>query len=209
QGEGGELPEFWSDITFAGGSWAGPGTTSQTVANLDAGRWTVFSSNPASVSPAQNFTVSTEEEAIAAGYLAPPEEGATPEASPVAVEFPEIESATQVEVSDEGIAAEGSAAGPALWQVTNSGTQPTDVIVYQVADGTDAAGAAEIATAVAAGEAPADATLFGSIGLLSPDSTGYIVGNLEPGTYALFSTAPSADGGLLSDAGLVTVLVVE
>jgi hypothetical protein len=213
QGTGGELPEWWADANFAGGSWAGPGATSKTVANLTAGRWTTFSTNPASTQPAQNFTVVTEEEAIAAGYIAAPEEGATPvaspEASPAAVEFPVLESAAQIEVADAGITATGGASGSALWQVTNAGEQPHDLVVYQVAGGTDAAGAAAIATAVAAGEAPADATLFASIGILSPGATGYIDGNLEPGTYAVFSTLPDASGGLQSDAGVVTVLVVE
>lgn len=65
QGVGGELPEWWADASFAGGSWAGPGATSESVANLTAGRWTVFSGNPASAQAPQNITVVTEEEAIA------------------------------------------------------------------------------------------------------------------------------------------------
>lgn len=208
QGAGGELPDWWADATYGGGSWAGPGATSQTVANLTAGRWTVFSTNPASAQTPQNFTVVTVEQAIADGSIAPPED-ATPEASPVAVEFPELEADAQIEIADAGITAEGTPSGPSLWQVINAGEQPHDLIVYQVADGTDAAGAATIATAVAAGEAPADATLFASIGLLGPGTTGYIVGNLVPGTYAVFSTAPDAAGGLQSDAGVVAVIVVE
>jgi hypothetical protein len=212
QGTGGELPEWWDTANFAGGSWAGPGATSESVANLTAGRWTVFSTNPASTQAAQNFTVVTEEQAIADGSIAAPEEAspvASPSASPVAFEFPAIDADAQIEVADAGIVAEGTASGAALLQVTNTGEQVHDVVIYQVADGTDAAGAAAVATAVAAGEAPADATLFASLGLLSPGSTGYIVANLEPGTYAIFSTAPDAAGGLQSDAGVVAVVVVE
>jgi hypothetical protein len=212
QGTGGELPEWWDTANFAGGSWAGPGATSESVANLTAGRWTVFSTNPVSTQAAQNFTVVTEEQAIADGSIAAPEEAtpvASPSASPVAFEFPEIDADAQIEVADAGVVAEGTPSGDALLQVTNTGEQVHDVVIYQVADGTDAAGAAAVATAVAAGEAPADATLFASIGLLSPGGTGYIVSNLEPGTYAVFSTAPDAAGGLQSDAGVVAVVVVE
>jgi len=214
QGTGGELPEWWGDATFGGGSWAAPGATSETVANLTAGRWTVFSGNPAATAPAQNFTVVSEEQAIADGSIAPPED-ATPEASPVSeatpvgFEFPSLESDAQIEVADAGITATGAPVGPSLWQVTNAGEQPHDVVVYQVPEGTDAAGAAAIASAVAAGEAPADARLFASVGILSPGATGYIVGNLEAGTYAVFSTTPDASGGLSSDSGVVTVVVAE
>jgi len=209
KGTGGELPEWWATANFGGGSWAAGGATSQSVANLPAGRWTVFSTSPATTQPAQNFTVVTEEEAIAAGYLAPPEEGATPEATPVEFEFPILDSAAQLEIADAGITATGGASGPALWQVTNAGEQPHDLVVYQVTEGTDDAGAAAIATAVAAGEVPADAELVASIGILMPGSTGYIVGDLAPGTYAVFSTIPDASGGLQSDAGVITILVVE
>jgi hypothetical protein len=212
QGEGGDLPDWWSDANFAGGSWAGAQATSETVVNLEAGQYTVFSGNPASVQSPQNFTVSTEEEAIAAGYIAPPEESATPVASPVAepaIEFPVLDSVGQIEIADDSVTATGGASGPGLWQVTNNGEQPHDLVVYQVADGTDAAGAAALAATVAAGEAPADATLFASIGLLSPGSTGYIAGYLEPGTYAVFSTAPDVNGGLQADAGVAAVIVVE
>jgi hypothetical protein len=212
QGAGGELPEWWASANFAGGSWAGPGATSESVANLTAGRWTVFSGNPASTQSPQNITVVTEEQAIADGSIAPPEDAtpeASPVASPVAFEFPTLESDAQFEIADAGITAEGAPSGPSLWEVVNAGEQPHDLVVYQVAEGTDAAGAAAVATAVAAGEAPADATLFASIGVLSPGATGYIVANLEPGTYAAFSTTPDASGGLSSDSGVVAVVVVE
>lgn len=213
QGAGGELPDWWADATYGGGSWAGPGATSETVANLTAGRWTVFSTNPASAQAPQNFTVVTEAQAIADGSLPAPED-ATPvaspvDATPVAIEFPELEADALIEVADAGINAEGAPSGPSLWQVNNAGEQPHDLVVYQVSEGTDAAGAAAVATTVAAGETPADARLFASIGLLGPGSTGYIVGNLEPGTYAVFSTVPDVAGGLQSDAGVVAVLVVE
>jgi hypothetical protein len=202
KGTGGALPEWWPTATFIGGSWAGPGATSETVANLTAGRWTVFSGNPASAQPAQNFTISAAEPEEAA-------DGATPVASPIAVSFPELDTAATVDVSDTAVTAASIPGGPALLGVTNSGAQPHDLVFYQVADGTDAAGAAAIATAVAAGTPPADATLFASIGLISPGSTGYIVSNLQPGTYAVFSTAPDANGGLQSDAGVVAVVVVS
>jgi len=204
QGTGGDLPEWWTSATFAGGSWAGPGATSETIANLTAGRWTVFSGNPASAQAPQNFTVSVAEPEEAA-------DGATPvaEASPVPVTFPDVETAATIDVSDSGVTIEGAPSGPAILGVTNSGAQPHDLVIYQVADGTDAAGAAALATSVAAGTIPADATLFASIGLISQGTTGYIVSNLEPGTYAVFSTAPDANGGLQSDAGVVAVIVVS
>lgn len=209
-GEGGELPDWWSDATFGGGAYAAPGETSQGVVYLTPGQWAVFSTNPAAVQPAQTITVATVDEA-AENY------GVEPEATPVAATpvgatpvVEGLEADGEIAITDGAFdIANGPEAGEQLWQVMNDGEQVADLILFSTDEELDEEGAADLATAFAAGEATDGATLVGGVGALSSGGTAYLPVNLEPGNYVIVSTQPDADGGLQASNGLVASFVVE
>lgn len=198
QGEGGTLPEwFATDSTlFAGGSFAAPGHTSQTIVNLPAGKWVAFSSNPGGNQSAQVITVSAPE----------PVEG---EATPVAEASPVVagrESDNTITLAAEGISLESDpTASQAIWKVTNTSTEVMDVVlVKDVETGIDPVA---IAAALSSGGTVNGLVVAGS-GALSPNTSAYIGGTLEAGTYAVFSSLPAAAGGLQSAAGAATTVTV-
>mgnify|MGYP001264852729 CR=1 FL=1 len=211
KGEGGELPAWWSEASFAGGNVAAPGETTRTLAYLTPGRWVIFSTNPASTQSPAVFTILTPEEAEA-NYGIVPE--ASPVASPAAGAVPAPAGVTAdvtLEVSDTGVEmASGTlAAGDVVVQVTNTGEQVHDLIVVRSDAAVDEAGAAELAGAFARGEALTGATVVGGVGTLGAGQSAYATMTLEPGTYVLFSSLPDTTGGLQLDAGVITVLTVE
>ncbi len=209
-GEGGELPDWWSEATFGGGAYAAPGETSQGVVYLTPGKWAVFSSNPAAVQPAQTITVATPEEA-AENY------GIEPEATPVAATPVDatpivegLEADGEISISDGAFdVADNPQSGPQLWQIMNDSVQVSDLVLFQTDEELDEAGLADLATAFASGEETEGATLVGGIGALSSGGTAYLPVDLESGNYAVISTQPDADGGIQADNGLAEAIVVE
>lgn len=208
QGEGGELPDYWADVTFAGGALADTGETSQTALYLTPGRWVVFSTNPASEQPAQNLSVLTQEEALAEGYIEEavatpvPEEGATP-----VVEG--LDSDDQVTVGDgEFSVSSDPATGSYVWEVINDSAQVADLVVLWTEDEVDDDGAVDLATSFAAGELEG-ATLVGGVGAVSPGSSAYLNITVEAGTYVIFSSQPDEAGGIQAENGLLLVAPVE
>lgn len=209
-GEGGELPDWWSDATFGGGAYADAGATSQGIVYLTPGRWAVFSSNPAAVQPAQTITVATADEALENYGVEPaatPVAGTPVGATPV-VEGLEADGEITIEDGAYDIG-DDPASGSQLWQVINDGEQVADLVVFSTDEELDDAGAEEVATAFASGEAPEGATLVAGIGALSSGGTAYLPVDLESGSYVIVSTQPDADGGLQASNGLVAAFVVD
>jgi hypothetical protein len=214
KGAGGELPEWWSSATFAGGNVAAGGATTHTLAYLTPGKWVIFSTNPAAVQSPSVFTILTPEEAEANYGIAPAATPvATPGASPVAgAQAPEGVTATaSIDLADTAIQPAGDvpAAGPVIVEVTNSGEQVHELVLVKTDQPVDQAGAATLATSYANGEALTGATVVGGIGTLGGGQTAYMSATLEPGSYVLFSSLPDANGGLQSDAGLVLAFDVQ
>ena len=214
QGEGGELPAWWGDATFAGGNVAAAGATTSTLAYLTPGRWVVFSTNPAAIQSPSVFTILTPEEAEASYGIVPEATPvASPGASPVAgVQAPEgVTAGAVIEVSDTAIqpTTDVPAPGQQVVQVTNAGEQAHDLVIVRTDQPVDDAGAAALATSFARGEALTGATVVAGVGALSPGQTAYLSATLDPGTYLAFSSMPDANGGLQADAGLVFVFTVE
>lgn len=208
KGEGGELPAWWNsaDATFAGGTFAAPGYTSQSIVDLSAGRWVVFSSNPAGVQSAQVINVVTAAEAKGEP-VATPVPGATPvaEASPVAKSLP---SDNQFTISDSGFdTASNLSAGQKVFEVTNSTNQVRDLVIVKVEGTVDEAAATELAGAFSRGDT-VNGLVVGGVGTLSPKGVAYAGGALESGTYVVFSSLPDASGGLQSAHGAVKVVTV-
>jgi len=215
-GEGGELPEWWANATFAGGAWADAGATTQAVVYFTPGEWVVYSSNPASAQPPQKITILSIQEAVDLGILEPV---ATPvpgdDGSPVADDgaTPVVEGLpadSEISIVDGAIeTASAPVSGQQLWQVTNNGSQVSDLVLYAVDEELDDAAASELATTVASGETPEGATLAGGMGALSDGGTAYLSANLEAGTYVAFSTQPDTAGGIQASNGVVLVFTVE
>ena len=208
KGEGGELPAWWSgaDATFAGGTFAAPGHTSQSIVNLSAGRWVVFSSNPAGVQSAQVINVVTAAEANGE-TAATPVPGATPvaEASPVAKSLP---SDNQITISDSGFdTASDLSSSQKVFEVTNTTNQVRDLVIVKVEGTVDEAAATELAGAFSRGDTVNGLVVAGA-GALSPNGIAYAGTALESGTYVIFSSLPDANGGLQSANGAVKVVSV-
>lgn len=214
KGEGGELPDWWTSATFAGGNVAALAEETSTLVYLTPGKWYVFSTNPASTQSPASFTILTPEE-LESYYGVVPE--ATPVASPemaspevAGAEAPEGVTATvSVDLSDSAVEADSApAAGQQVLQVTNSGEQVHDLVILRADDVADEQGGASLASSWVKGE-ETTATVAGGVGALSPGHTAYAEVDVQAGTYVAFSSLPDANGGLQVDSGLVTVITVE
>lgn len=208
KGEGGELPTWWNgaDATFAGGAFAAPGFTTQSIVTLSAGRWVVFSSNPGGVQSAQVINVVTAAEA-SGEPVATPVPGATPvaEASPVATTLP---SDDQITITTSGFEpASAPSADQKIWEVKNTSDQVHDLVIIKVDGNVDTTAAAALAASFSRGDV-VNGLVIGGIGALSPNGVGYVGVKLEAGTYVLFSSLPDAKGGLQSANGAVTVVTI-
>ena len=117
---------------------------------------------------------------------------------------------SEISIVDGAIeTASAPVSGQQLWQVTNNGSQVSDLVLYAVDEELDDAAASELATTVASGETPEGATLAGGMGALSDGGTAYLSANLEAGTYVAFSTQPDTAGGIQASNGVVLVFTVE
>lgn len=205
QGEGGELPEWWANTTFAGGAWAGAGETTQTAIYVTPGTWAVFSTNVLSAQPIQSVAVASADDLVNI-Y------GLEPEATPVAEATPVVEglpSDGTVSISD-GAFNIGSdpVAGPQVWAVTNDSSQVSELMLVSVDYDIPAEEAVQWAPTFAAGNL-GSAVIENGSGLISPGETAYVSLDLAPGTYVLFSAAPDSAGGIQSSNGLNVVFTIE
>lgn len=211
QGQGGELPDWWLSATFAGGNIASPGTSTSTLAYLTPGKWFLFSTNPASAQSPSSFSILTPEE-LEANYGIAADASATPMASPAttAIVAPEgVVATVNVEVTDMAVTPDGApTGGEQILQVTNGGEQVHDVVILHTEDVLDEAGAASLATSWISGE-ETNAMVAGGVGTLSPGLSAFAGVDVQPGTYAIFSSLPDANGGLQVDSGLVAIFTAQ
>lgn len=207
QGEGGELPEWWANTTFAGGAWAGAGETTQTAVYITPGQWATFSTNPLSVQPVQTFQVATPEDLVNIYGVEP---AATPVAGDAATPVVEgLPADGTVSIADGAFEiAQAPVAGPQIWEVTNNSSQVSEIVLVSVDYDIPLEEAILWVGTFAAGDL-GNAVIENGSGALSPGATAYVSVDLAPGVYVLYSTQPDVAGGLQSDNGLVTVFVVE
>lgn len=197
-----ELPAYFAETEFAGGTLVPVGGTNSTLVNLTAGEWVVFSSHVGSTQGATTITVLSAEDNAAMGI----EAAATPEGGEVAPEG--FGSNFTVSVSDSSISADAApAVGANIIGVRNDASVPANFVVLHSAEAVDAAAAADLANAWDAGE-EVSATVVGGMGVLSPNSYGYIELNAEAGTYIGFSSLMNATGGSQVDDGAIIVVPV-
>lgn len=200
-----EVPAWYGETIFAGGTMAPVGGTSTSLINLSApGTWVLFSNNANSKQSVTTVQVLTPEELMDIYNV---EAAATPE---VAAPAPEgFGSTFTVSVSDAGITADAMpAVGDSIVGVRNDGSAPADFVVLHSTEAVDPAAAADLAKSWIAGEA-ANATLVGGMGVLSPDAYGYMELAAEAGTYVAFSSMPAADGTSQIDNGAVLSIDVS
>jgi len=207
QGEGGELPEWWANTTFSGGAWAGAGETVQTAVYITPGQWAAFSTNPLSVQPVQTLLVASAEDLV---NIYGVEAEATPVAGAAATPVVEgLASDATVAITDGAFTIpEAPVAGPQVWEVTNDSAQVSEIVLVSVDYDIPQEEAVLWVGTFAAGDL-GNAVIENGSGTLSPGASAYVSVDLAPGTYVLFSAQPDTAGGLQSDAGLVTVFVVE
>ena len=209
QGTGGELPEWWTSATFAGGSFAPAGGTTHTAVYLTPGKWAAFSTNPMSAQAIQTFAVASEEDLVNL-YGIEPEASPVADASPVAAPVIEgLPSDGTVSIDAGAYTIEGGevVAGPQVWNVTNNSDQVAEFVLVSVDYEIPAEEAVLWAQTFAAGTL-GNAVVQNGSGLLSPGAQAYVQVDLAPGTYVLFSTAPDTAGGIQSDNGLNLVFTV-
>lgn len=209
QGEGGDLPEWWHDATFAGGNVAEAGEGNSTLVYLVPGKWFMFSTNPASTQSPASFNILTPAE-LEENYGVSAE--ASPEASPVTEEMEGPEGVTPtftVNTNDDSLVIGSAPAGDQqVLKVTNAGSQVHDVIIVHTDETPDDAAAASLATSWAKGE-EINATVIGGVGTLSPGAAAFAALDVAPGTYVAFSSLPDETGGLQADHGVVMVFETE
>ena len=214
RGEGGELADWWTNATFAGGNVAAPGESTSTLAYLTPGKWFMFSTNPASIQSPSSFVVLTPEELEENyGISVAPDVG-TPMASPdvaATTAAPEgVVATVRVDISDTELTMDGAPVGgdQIVLQAINTGQQVHDLILLHTEEVLDEDGAASIAMSWAKGE-DTGATAIGGVGALSANHTAFTAMNVEPGTYAVFSSLPDEEGGLQFDNGLVAIFTAQ
>lgn len=210
-GEGGELPDWWSETLFAGGTFAAPGETSSVAIYLTPGKWSVFSTNPASAQSPANFLVLTPEE-LEANYGIVTEAEATPDvepgATPDVIPAPlGVEPSMTLAVSGSGFTPSGApASGQQVIEVVNEGEEVHDVVILHTDETLDEASAGSLAQSYVLGE-DVNATLEGGVGTLGAGSRAYAELSGDGGTHVVFSSLPAADGSLQLES--VGVLVFE
>lgn len=204
--EGGEVPDWWGEATFAGGPLAAAGESASTLAYLTPGNWYLFKSLPEAQQGPSSIAVLTPEE-LEANYGVAPEDSATPAASPevdgpVAPEG--VVATVTIDVADDGIFADGApAGGQQVLQVNNAGESVHNLVILHTNDTVDEAGAADLASAWLAGE-ESGAMAVAGVGTLSEGGTAFAEVDVQPGTYVVFGQMP---GDL--DNGVVTMFTAQ
>lgn len=198
-----EVPAYFADTEFVGGTSVPVGGMNSVLVNLSAGKWVVFSSYKGSTQGATTISVLSADETVAMGS----EPVATPEGGEIAPEG--FSSSFTVSLTDSSIGADAMpSVGLNIVGVRNDGSAPANFVVAYSADAVDAAAAADVAKAWIAGE-EVPVTLVGGMGVLSPGEYGYMELNAEAGTYVGFSSMVNATGGAQVDDGAIIVVTVS
>lgn len=202
-----ELPEWWGDVTYAGGTYVPVGGSNSALVHLTAGEWVIFSNLKASQQSVTKITISEEE-------VGEVEVEATPEVTgdvevPAGVTPPaDFGSTFTVSVVGDAISADANpSVGYNVIGVRNDADVSANFIILRAADAVESDAAADLASAWLVGEA-VDAELVVGMGALSPDAFGYIELTAEAGTYIGFSSGINAEGGSQIEDGAVMVFTV-
>ncbi len=200
-------PDIFFEMVYAGGLGTAAGETKGFVLDLTPGEWTV----------------------ILTAYGPESEEGTDmPVTVTVTGEMPETEEPTgHVEiglVEMEFVVPDRQAAGPQVWQVTNTGLQPHHIVLSRVPDGTTEEQVIEFVSLRGAPPASPQAAATPGIepGLAYEDVEGVFFTqplsreqvnlyelDLEPGTYAMTCYMPDPSGTAHVMLGMVEIVTVE
>ena len=202
------VPEYFYDMVFNGGPAAFPGQTGDAVLDLTPGEWIVnlYTYNPETEESTDNPVTVT-----------------------VTGEMPELEEPTSDAVIEmvnmDFVVPESFTAGPQIWEVTNTGSQPHHVILSRVPDGTTEEQVIELAGSFGAPPASPEAAASPVVqpatlsfedvqdvfysGILSEGMYNLYDIDLEPGTYAMLCFLPAPDGTPHVLMGMVEIITVE
>lgn len=198
-------PDLFFSLVFHGGIVAAPGATDDVVLDLTAGEM-IF-----------DATISDEETGETTDLLI---ESVSVTGDPTAVEDPAV--AAEASMSDFEFALNPASipSGPGIWKLTNAGTEPHHMVLFQVPDNTtedqlhDLIGSffgpppAPDATPVESALSFEDIVeVFGS-SIVSPGQSNWVDLDLTPGTYGAVCFLPTADGAPHVMLGMIQIFTV-
>jgi hypothetical protein len=190
---GSTVPDWFEEVTFAGGPWAKAGARGQTLVPLTTGTWYVLQVGNVK-SPVAKLTVND---------------------GPAPVELSTYGQGVDVAMSPGTFTMSGDVpTGNKIWRVTNSDTL-THAFALVLLPGEMSYD--EMFTMLKTGEVPEDikldeAPVVGGIGLLSGGRTIWTVFDLNPGYYVALDYVPIKDGRTFAELGqfaMFTVIVED
>jgi hypothetical protein len=168
-----QFPEWWLNAVFAGGPVVVGGETEQTITDLTPGDWIVIGKGH----PTLPLTVTGDDVA------------------PIAAPEPAV--AAEITLQEYAfVGLENIKASEQIWKVTNIGAQPHFLEMIKVPDGTTEAQLMALLMADPSATPAPDSldphliTDVGGLDTLSRNQTGWLVTDLEPGTYAAVCFIP-------------------
>jgi hypothetical protein len=187
---GSTVPDWFEQVTFAGGPWAKAQATGQTFVPLTTGTWHVLQVGNAK-SPVAELTVN---------------DGPAPGESPIE------DQGVDVAMSPGSFTMPGELlTGNRIWRVTNSDTLThAFALVFLPSE----MNYDEMLKMLQTGEVPEDILLdqtvvVGGIGLLSGGRTIFIAFDLNPGYYVALDYVPIKDGRTFAELGQFAIFTVK
>jgi hypothetical protein len=219
----GVAPAWFYETAIAGGTFALPGTSSSFVTELTEGEWRVevFIESAEGDQEASPVAIEATPAALEERVDFEPTMMTVTDAATaiVAVDVPVDQ---MVEAVDFNFTIPDSvAAGPQIWQVTNTGAQPHHVIVEKAPGPITEEQIAEVlalefgmgetgATPSADLPSPDDFMPAGGLGVISSGQTAWIELNLDAGTYIAICFIPDQETGMPHAAmGMYEVFTVD
>lgn len=187
---GSTIPDWFEEVTFAGGPWAQAGEAGQTFIQLTPGIWHVLQIGRAE-SPIAELEV---------------------EDGPAPVEMPTFPHGVEVNLSPGSFAMPAEIpTGNYIWRVNNTDTLThAFALVLLPAEMTYD----EMLLMLETGQVPDDVKLdqaptVGGIGLLSGNRTIWTVYDLNPGYYVALDYVPIKDGRTFAELGQFAMFIVK
>ena len=183
------VPDWFEQVTFAGGPWAKAGEEGQTLIQLTTGNWHVLQVGNAE-SPVVELQVSDQS--------AP-------------VDLPKMDQRVEVSFAPGALTMPDEVTtGNIIWRVTNSDTltHAFALVLLPAEMSYD-----EMLTMLETGTVPEDvildeAPVVGGIGLLSGGRTIWTVYDLNPGYYVALDYVPIKDGRTFAELGQFAMFIV-
>lgn len=196
-----EDPPEW--IELYGQISADPGTRTMFIADLTPGNYGMISFGESPDGPPDAA------QGMVAGLTVTNESNGATEAT-----LPQSEAS--IELVDYSFVANGLQSGEQLVRISNTGTEPHEVIIQRIKEGKTFAEVQALLNAEISGEKVSDAAVeevleYAGSAMLAPGRVNYTHLTLEPGTYVLLCFLPSEghEGKAHYELGMVQQVTVE